>query len=262
MRKTLVYYFYCTRENVFNEINCIHFECLRRYNKIFNDIKFCISINDTNDKQLIKEVQSKILEIFDNNFEKISFIIYKNEPNLCECNFFYNEIISKLDEYDLVFFGHNKGFLSASEKQKYSLYHWSIGMYYYSLEFMDEVELYLGKQYNGLFYGSFLREDENTETLYNKHYMGTYFWINCQQLKQNIGHLTYKSVKPYSRFYAENYPGNIIETNLYSHLNRKIYHIDYDIYSHFPQVIQELYPEEKNFYYIYNNILNMVNTKK
>jgi hypothetical protein len=258
MRKSLVYYFYCTRETVFNEINRLHFECLKRYNSIFNDIKFCISVNDINDKELIKMVQEKVMEVFNNNFSKISFYIYKNNIELCECSFFYDEIILKLDEYDLVFFGHNKGFLTAKEEDKISLYHWAIGMYYFSLGFIEELEHSLIESDEGLFYGSFLRKFNPMESPNNIHYTGTYFWMNAQRLKKYIETNKQFFLKPYSRYYAENFPGHYLEQNLCTHNNVLLNKYNYNFYCDSIQIIQELYPNEIDFYSFYNNIIDNV----
>lgn len=273
MKKTLVYYFYCTRETFKNEVNRVHFECLRNYNNIFNEIKFCISINDTNDIVLIKKIQKEVLDIFDVNYSKISFYIYHNNIELCECGFFYNEIIDKLSEHELVFFGHNKGFLSAKEKEKINLYYWIIGAYYYSLEFIEEVELCLSKQgHNGLFYGSFLLNDYKIdfdlpysiiESKYPYQYSGTYYWINCEKLKKHIEKNGIKILKPYSRYYAENFPGEITDMSLmFSHNNRYL-NIDTmnDMYSKVRDNIEYLYPEDIIFERFFNNILKKVSSE-
>ena len=85
-----------------------------------------------------------------------SLCLAKNDKLFCEANFFYEEVAKKMNEYDLVFYAHGKGMQTGKDEE--SIKHWICSMYYYCLNFMEEVEQKLSYDTKYYSYGHFLFE--------------------------------------------------------------------------------------------------------
>lgn len=105
MNKELYFYFYTRRDLLYNQVNQIHFKCLRHYKDVFDNIFICIALDDVYDKSLIKEAQNIFFDIFAG--KNITFKIIENDVELRENKLFIEEILNKLETIDVVFFGHN-----------------------------------------------------------------------------------------------------------------------------------------------------------
>lgn len=228
MTNTLAYYFYCTRENFNSLTNQIHFTCLKRYKHVFDDIIICISVDDIYDTFLIKKIQIKFLNLFYVEGSKnpnISFKIYENESEYCESKFFYNEVVLKLNTYDLVFFAHNKGLTNPiNDKTRENLFHWIISMYYHNLKNIKEINEILFNRYF-ISYGAFLLKErgryittkENDKPF--MYYCGTFQWINGKRLHNIIHQNGIKIPELDGRHYAESFIGSL-DTNRMSCVNQ------------------------------------------
>lgn len=255
MRVSLRFNFYATWDTLNSEINNIHLKCLEFYKCIFNDVKVCISIDDTNDKQLIKEVQERFFNVFKGESIKLCFDVQKNQPEYRESLFFKKEVVDKFNTYDLVFFAHNKGMTNVKHFDKNTINIWVVAMYYFNLNFFEDVKRCL---LNDIFYtyGTFLTKELEHEsfTKYGYRYLGTFIWFNGKRLSNMYNEFP----KLDSRLYSENFIGNtnadmrkcasykgtyiISENNLY-------YNIKYPLHL--------LYSDEllNEFYEFYNNII-------
>lgn len=255
MRISLRFNFYATWDTLDSEINNIHLKCLEFYKHIFNDVKVCVSIDDTNDKQLIKEVQERFFNVFKGESIQLCFDVQKNEPEYRESLFFKKEVVDKFNTYDLVFFAHNKGMTNVKHFDKNTINIWVVAMYYFNLNFFEDVKRCL---LNDIFYtyGTFLTKEMEYEsfTKYGYRYLGTFIWFNGKR----ISNMYNEFPKLDSRLYSENFIGNtnadmrkcasykgtyiISENNLY-------YNIKYPLHL--------LYSDEllNEFYEFYNNII-------
>lgn len=201
IKKRLVFYFYATPEWREERAIKIHLECLKRYAHVFDEALFIISLDYPEDKELIKDVEIGLISL---GFKDIKFKIHKNSP-YCEAEVFHDEVVDNLDKLDgLTFFGHTKGVTNYNSHSKDSIDNWIIGLYYLSLEFIDEVEQSLCF-YENRFYGSFL-------SLLNNHfyYDGAFFWINCCAVANDIKN-GYVSLPKYcySKSYSKEFPSQL-----------------------------------------------------
>jgi hypothetical protein len=206
MKKQLFYYFFTTREEFNGIINNIHYTCLEHYKHVFDEVFICIALNDTEDHELIRMIQNKFLDIFNGGQQKITFKIIKNNRHFRECVFFHEEIIDKLPERDIVFFAHNKGLTNIyfENINKESLFHWIVGLYYASLQDIQDMMFSLTEDLH-LTYGSFPTRCNGRFI-----YTGTFYWLNCKRI-----HSLYdKKYIMTDRFTAESYPTFLEQNNV------------------------------------------------
>ncbi len=177
IKKRLIFYFYAFEGFTDNRAIKIHLRCLKHYAHVFDEALFVISVDDTENEQLIYIAETELLKL---GFKDIHFKVRKNN-GYREAQAFYDEIVKKLNALDgLTFFGHTKGTTNYGNgwAVEESLDAWLIGTYYLNLEFIDEVEECAVKLYGSRFYGAFLSNyivgNKNKMTYY-----GSFYWINC-----------------------------------------------------------------------------------
>ena len=256
MNKKLVYSFYASENTIGDEVNRIHIACLKKYIDIFDSVIFTI-IKDKNCKdETVANIEREILSI--RGIRPISFNIIPNNE-FRESKVFYDEIATRLGEDDLVFFAHNKGVSNVEKFDREVIYKWITAMYFYCLNFMDEVNDYLvnNKFYS---YGAFLTHNEEEEKCnkYGWYYIGTFFWVNSKKIYNFIKNQNIELPKLCDRFYDEEFLGNIYESwpllFTASHENRylkncKNYYRNADIY------LSCLYEDISDFNEFYNEII-------
>jgi hypothetical protein len=176
---TMVFSFYLTEDFRERRANKLHFFFLNRYSHIFEDSIITILADDINNTELINDCKKWFIDCI--HSKNVTFKVTENDY-LCETKVFINEIASQMgDLYGLYFFGHNKGVTNYIKKPEISddIDLWIIGLYYFNLNFMDEVKEDLLYK-NGKFYGAFMMDVESeTDFLQSKTiYSGTFFWCN------------------------------------------------------------------------------------
>ena len=255
MKKKLVFYFYITDDCLERKINQIHMQCLKHYASEFDEILFCLSIDDRTNTELIRKIEGYLISEIKCN-GNISFKIYNN-TNLREAIAFKNEIADHIGDDDLVFFAHNKGVTNESTYDRDNIYKWVSAMYYYSLNFMDEVERRLIAEVP-LSYGPCLTVNEGTELSMAKYdwwYIGTFFWINSKKLKiyMDKWHIEIPDIS--NRFYAEDFLGSIYPRPWFasSHNDRYILNAT-DYYTHAVEYLEILYEDLSDFYIFYDGV--------
>ena len=264
MKKTLLYYFYIDKNDYY--YTDIHLSCLRYYSDIFDEVKICLSIDDINDFSTIKNYQEKFLCIFNKTKKDITFIIQENTFYLGESLFFYNELVKKLNEYELVFYCHGKrdGTLKLIIDSKEELFKltslWIVGCYYLSLNFMEEVKNTIEQDSKSdVFYGSYLMNINNLgfeETVFSDNYCGTFFWINCKKLYSTIKTYNLEIPEVASRYYSEQFPSYILKSGKTSHDSIILDSIN--IYNEVERCTKESCGNEYNdFLEFYNRIINI-----
>ena len=208
MKKQLFYYFYTTREEFNGIINNIHYACLEYYKHVFDEAFICISVDNTEDHELIRMIQNKFLDIFSETQQKITFKVIQNNRHFRECVFFHEEIIDKLSERDIVFFAHNKGLTNIyfENMNRESLFHWIVALYYASLHNIQDMMFSL-TEFLTVAYGSCPCYASGRFV-----YAGTFYWLNCKRID---GLYKNKKYIMTDRFTAESYPNFLIENNLY-----------------------------------------------
>lgn len=228
MNKILVFHLFLGDDYKINPSLDIHKTCLKMYANVFDEMRFTITAKDLNDKEKIKWGMDWILDISGDKPVKIS--IRKNHP-LYETKTFKDEILDNIDTMrDYVFFAHSKGAVRMDGKETYtksnpeSVCRWIVGMYYFSLNFMDEViDRFSGHiRASEIFYGPFLTmyKDPKVSPMlrYNKHncfYQGTFFWINMAKLSNYLKQGLLKMPEIDDRYWTEMLPGVLCGRELY-----------------------------------------------
>lgn len=259
MNKHLVFHFYANEHTINDFITEIHLRCLKHYADIFDNMTFCVSVDDVKNTDLILEIEHKLLEIQTNG--NISFKIVKNDEYR-ESSTFTNEIVKKLDDEDMVFFAHNKGTTNILKYPKEEIYTWVIAMYYYNLEFIGEVtDALYNKKY--ISYGTFLTQNDEPEHLTKNgwYYNGTYYWINCTKLKEYMYINNIAMPKMSDRFYAEEFLSNIYGSwpLALAASHNSAYLIDcMDYYNHTREYLNWLYPNDEGYNGFYKEITDEI----
>ena len=225
-KKTLIFHLYCGPDFSTNIANKVHYMCLKKYISIFDEVRFTIAVDDLSNSKLIVDGMHWIMSL--GHTGKKSIRVVEN-TDLFEVDTFKHEFLDQYEHLDgYVFFGHNKGTTNMARDSvtMTSVFRWICGMYFYNLEFMDEVEgLFSGRmRAPEVFYGTFLtyfsKERQNIihampNNLSGLEYSGTFYWINMPKYKNSRTMGIIKDVEPDSRFFAEEYPGMFFERYAY-----------------------------------------------
>lgn len=219
--KRMVFHFYLTEDWDTNFANRIHFKCLSHYTKLFDEVKIVIAVDDEN-RHLVNDVKKKFIDCIKS--ETLTFKVVKNDY-YCEGGTFKTEIVDKLDSYDgLVFFGHNKGVTCMSTKGDFnedSLALWITAMYFYNLEFSDDVEKKLLVDAVRTIYGVFLMKGEWFKNASHCFFSGTFYWLNPGRVKK----WSLKLPEIYDREYAEWFPGEVFGEEITYYLGSRCEYI-------------------------------------
>lgn len=207
----LVYHFYINDNTLQSELTKLHFACLKQYSLLFSDVLFVISLDDITRYDLISAVESKLCSLqFRGN---LRFKIIKNDPYMREVDTFKSEIFDKLNDLDgITFFAHNKG---TTNNYDDNLMYWIVAMYYFNLNYIEDVLKNLISYNSCIFYGpnpvadtSENKGNQAWNNTYSWVYPGTFYWINTKrayvQMKNNNIDVLFDN-----RFAAENFPGNL-----------------------------------------------------
>lgn len=265
LKKRLVYHFFIPDNWKELETVQIHLKCLKHYSHIFDEAIFVLSLNDVNNKDNANEIQKILL---DSGFDKnVTFKIVEN-TNLYESKTLYEEVTSKMDKLDgITFFGHSKGIGNELYKQVEldKLKVWIYGLYYFSLEFMNEVRSYM-YGIHAITYGPFKTQIDETENKYKWFYSGTFFWINTQKLYDKIAYDNRTPRHFTDRFYSELYLGDVVKFKLenstvnesISHNNAYLYGKNINYYDNTREYVTLLYSKGEcdNFFNFINEIEN------
>ena len=211
-KKRMIYSFYINDGSFDHRINKLHFKLLERYIHKFDEVIFCIIIDDKERYDLIQKIEEFVISIF---HKKLTFKIYDN-TNYRESNVFYNEIATQMEHLDgLTFFGHNKGISDTDPIETIEM--WVTAMYYFNLEF----ELPCDDLNGFTFYGALKTDNIDSlgigvkDNLLQKHpwvYCGTFFWGKYQELDR-VCKRQGRTIPPLTnRWYSEMFPGEMVES--------------------------------------------------
>ena len=235
MKKILVFHVYADDIITDNKTYKVHQLCLKHYKNVFDKFIFYLVVNDINNSIIITDFTRWVTEICGN----IPFDIKVRKNNsLCEAQTFKEEILEKRKEYkdSFVFFGHTKNATRLDKEineikrndielsENYTLIKWCIALYFYSLNFNDEVErMLLGNpRASEMFYGPILTQLKNPSVSPmlrmnkgNCHYQGTFYWINMNKFNNYIDRDIIKIPEIDDRFWTEMLPGVVCGRNLF-----------------------------------------------
>jgi hypothetical protein len=203
----LIFSFYLTNKWEENEINRLHLRLLSNYISRFDEVIFCLIIDNDIEAEVIKDFERRIIGECKKD---VIFKTYKN-TNYRESLVLYEEIAKKLEDLDgLTFFAHNKGMSDCFSIDSVKM--WVCALYYFSFEV--ELPYY---QLNGPlsfgplkfyccndFFGS------GAKSKYDWYYAGTFFWLKCQQLDFFMKCNNEEVPKMTNRWYSEMFLGNVV----------------------------------------------------
>lgn len=250
MRKKMLYYLYLIDEDKQTpeqkELYNIHYLCLKHYSNVFDDMHFVFSVDDVNNVELVKKWEEKLLKF--HNRGSITFEIHKNDE-YCESGVFKSHLIDKLNENELVFFGHGKGLTNVLKHPKDIIFSWVMGLYFYSLNFMEEMEQKLQSS-KAISFGSFMTNNKYEDTTkYKWFYIGTFFWVNAKKLLSYIKTHNIEFPILSDRFYSEEFLGNVYPTwpKPYAGSHNNFYMLDtYDYYKNYNEILDILYANHED----------------
>lgn len=210
VEKTLIFHFYVPVDYKDNIAIRMHLECLRMYSQVFNHAIFIIAVNEGT-RHFVEEVERDIIECgFSGD---VRFVVAENDA-YGEARTFNEWIYERLKDYNgLVFFGHTKGVTNVVKYPEYvnNTMHWIFALYFYSLEFIEEMEAkVIGAAfgYFRTFFGPLLMKCPNVNGVDSEaaHYPGTFYWVNTRRLSEDIESGCAKKMLIKDRFFAEDVP--------------------------------------------------------
>lgn len=190
----------------------LHFKLLKMYSHVFDEAVFVLSLKKElmDDEDLIKHYMNAIIDI---GFCNVRFKVEENTL-FRESKIFKEEVIENIDNNGkLVFFGHSKGI---SNEYNDSLVRLICSMYYFNLNFIDEVENELSTNWRPYFGFPLINAKWNdgwptcVMPLYKYFFYGTFFWTNWSALNEAMKRDGREFPTMASRFYDENFPANTI----------------------------------------------------
>ena len=219
MKKTLIYHLYVCDDIETNVCYNIHKECLKIYSNVFDNVKFIISMDDLTDKILKQKAMDFINDI---GYSCETDISIRQNTCLCEVDTLNREVLdfdNKNEEY--IFFCHSKGVTNFRDNiynghNLYSIYKWITVMYFYNLNFIEELEKhFIGKQcVSEVMYGTLLLVSDNIHralSTSNLHFSGTFYWFNKQFYKNLVLSNRLFNFKAVNRQDAEMMPGYLFD---------------------------------------------------
>ena len=260
VEKTLVFHFYVPCDYKENSAIRMHLECLKMYSHVFNHAIFIISVDDKT-IHFVEEVEKDLICCgFSGD---VRFVVSENDA-YCEARTFNEWIYKKLNHYDgLVFFGHTKGVTNVVKYSDYSenTMQWIFALYFYSFEFIEEMEakmIFAAFGYFRTFFGPLLMKCPQVDGVDSEtaHYPGTFYWMNTKRLYDDIESGRAKKMSFKDRFFAEEIPTSYkfydYAENLDSRMSMWMNHTDL-YHCDFSEIIK-FYGDYDLFYEKYNEI--------
>lgn len=209
----MVFHFFAGNDFETNTANLIHFRCMNYFQDVFDEININIAVDDINDINLQISAKNKFAQVFD-RCKNLRLKVVQN-TGYYESDTYYNEVLLNTKNLNgLTFFGHNKGTTNFANPSydKFSIANWICGLYYFSLNFPNEVErMMLADGYP--FYGSFLLKNDIIPSRHHVEYAAAYFWTNCPIIYRNICIGGMEILNLDARGFTEEFPGNFYDTD-------------------------------------------------
>ena len=242
----LIFSFYLTNDNLYDEINQLHLSLISKYIHRFDEVVFCLIVNDDIKTEVIQEFQKIVINMARKD---VVFKIYEN-TNYRESYVLYNEIASQLDKLDgLTFFAHNKGISDGFGRENVKT--WIAALYFYSFE----VNLPLDNMSGPMVYGPLKSRGCNhkycsaAQNIHNWTYCGTFFWIKAQQISDYMERNSIKLPRLTNRWYSEMFLGNIMpQSEAWSHDDIFMEGIDIEGYK-INEILENVYGENWSYTY-------------
>ena len=286
MKKVLLFHLYVNDIISDNKNYSIHKECLKYYKNVFDELIFYICVSDINNHEIINDAISWVNEICIGSKYDIKI---RQNTCFCETETFKSEVIDNRERYkdSLVFITHTKNVTRLHKDLSLNAYpdengydtipesiiKWCIGMYFYNLNFPNEVEQKLiGCPLPAeIFYGTFLTcFNKTTHSKFNMvksncFYVGTSYWINMNKFNNYIDEGKIKLPSIDDRYWFEALPGVICDIKNYgdglSTHDRVYITDDFDLYKMNDEEWKYLIyilGDQDEFWNLYNNVINSI----
>lgn len=199
------------------EIYKYHFACLKEFANVFDEYDITLSVNDTNNEDLIKKWEQRFFDI--GIYKNVTFNVVQNNIDYREAETFKKRIIDKLlGDKSLTFFAHGKGMTNELND---SVICWVLSMYFFNLIDINLIHFKMLQEHRRTFCGHWAYHTENlTPVKYNWVYPGSFYWINMPSLYEESLH--HQLPVMHDRFYAEDFPGNCFPLKTESMLNQRV----------------------------------------
>ena len=234
MKKHLYFYLYVGDGFLESPITSIHKKLLTRYLHIFDEAHFFIAVDSLSNLTNFTIGNDWVNEIMASTKKKITYDchILKNS-SARESQMVIQEILPKIlnRERSMCFIAHNKG---TTNSLNTSIIKWVGGLYYYSCEFMDELDELMSKE-ESVMYGPFktkfsYRRDSIIQT-HNTIYCGGFYWINPSKYLENSINKDFAFTNLLNpRYFSENLPMSLNESCLTSHNNIIFNGVEHNLY--------------------------------
>jgi len=213
MERTLVYHIYLSDNIETNLAYKINAECLKHYIKNFDNIKYVMVMDDINDKELRLKGIKYVSDIsLSGNVD----IIFRLNTELGEAAT-VRDYVANVDNNDITFFCHTKGIGHLDKKNEKvdsdSIINWILVMYYYNLNFIDEMENFFMGKLGPIeaFYGTLLMSLTDKQNypvfLPEQHYSGSFYWVNKPFIRKIKDKINLEKYTFNNRYDAEFFPG-------------------------------------------------------
>ena len=181
----------------------MHLKNLSLYKDVFDEVYFVFSYDDDTNFSFVLYSIVKVHNVIPN----MKFKTFKNNEMFGESLYFYNEIATKLDNFDkndVLFFAHN----DFSENLQY----WINIMYFANLYNIDRINNYANDD-DVLCMGTFLTLGKYFDFMeYGWHYSGTFFWFKPYLMQKSINERN-KEIPQNERYFTEAFFGSVIPYN-------------------------------------------------
>lgn len=248
-KRRLIFSFYLTNENLYDEINQLHLRLLSKYIDRFDEIIFCIIVDYDVKYSVVNELQKIVVNMACKN---ITFKIYEN-TNYRESYVLYNEIAMKLSELDgLTFFAHNKGISDTFGDVNAKI--WICALYFFSFE----TELPSNYLNGPIAYGPLKSVGCNYKfkhAIQNKYdwtYCGTFFWLKAQELYSYMKFWQEELPELTTRWYSELFLGNLMESGEALTYNGICLNGEEIVGANIIDIIERMYSEDEILLYFEN----------
>ena len=267
IKKHLIFSFFIPNDYETNEAIKMHYACLWKYHHLFDSAEFFIRSTEES-SVYVDSVKMTLTNIF-----KCKDLRLKEIENDCfnESRVVKDYLVDRLDQFEdtMVFVGHTKG---TNDVARYggtgageSFLKWIYGLYFYSLEFIEEAEKKLFTVFHGryhTFFGSFPTTIDDSKCFLS----GNFYWVNPMALNYDIKTGEIAIPNMWNRMYAEDLPtlykriivnGAVIcKTGGHNCIESKLW--EYDFYDgDFDDIIKH-YGEYEMFMDGYNKIISFM----
>ena len=262
MKKSLYYYLYVNDKFLDNQITHIHKKLLTRYLHIFDEAHFFIAVDDLYNLRNFNIGCDWVNDIINTTNKDIKFDYHLLQNNIFrESQMVIQEILPKMvqNRNELCFIAHNKG---TTNSLNTSIIKWVSGLWYYSCEFVDEIDKIMSNGQNvmyGPFKTRFVQRRDSIIQTHNTIYCGGFYWINPSKYIENSINKDFKFDNILiPRYFSENLPMSLNYTCLSSHNNVTFDGSEHNLYEDTDEkweITLNKCGEKEEFLQLINNLL-------